>query len=837
MNRSNKIYVSYIALTLAMGIAPCLSSNDFEGAFLKKNPDCVNSLAAGDPATQARFGCYLVMNNLEDDKKTEREQTAVRYLKRAVAKDNLDAIIGLGICYKMGIGCPNNNLYKAAAVDLFRMAASAGYIEGKRLLAACLTHATGCDDSFENKAEALSIYRKLADQGNFEAILALPNFLMNSIGCEKNEVEAVAWHRRAAEKGHFGAMDNLGTCLMDGIGCEKNEIEAFAWYKKASVGGEPNAMNHLGDCLENGVGCEKNEREAVTLYRLAAEKGHLAAMNNLAHCLQIGMGSESDEKEAVTLYRLAAEKGHYGAMNHLADSLRRGIGCSINEVEAVSLYRKAAIGGNPIAMTNLGTCLNRGAGCLTDRKEATSWYRKGAEAGNICAMFLIGGSLLNGMGCEVSAVNRREALVWYKKAADAGYPDAMLHLGITYFTGIGIERDHKLALFYLDKVQSRFRVNAMIGFIFLQDKNYDKALASYRTALKTGENVDIKLLEYLEIKVRSANNNAKAAPKAKAKNIIPQLAIKAQQLELEACQVATKKQFHLMLTKLEKMKELASVPVGTGFDSTAELAQVKKLKEQFKEKSAQEFSAEWTILKKLGYVKLLSKMLKDLEEKILSAEQELENEKRIVALQKTLKEAQDNYSPMEVAGRADNYSTKETKEAAEKDEQAKKNRKHKQNMKPHSRPSHPKSKNVRRTDKDDQADKKKDVVAPGPFANIEKPTKKIKADISKTAWDNAYRIREIIRESNSKDDAVGRLKELIGGFDFKEIKNLTYAGIPGAEIAYQMRIDDKYRVIIAFKAVTSKVYEQGPDGQNSNNPIDKVVYKLCGNTIFIDDPH
>jgi TPR repeat protein len=906
MNRSNKIYVSYIAISLAMGIAPCLSSNDFQDEFLKKYPGCVSSLAADDPKAQTKLAYYLIMNSPEDDKKAERDRAAVRYLKRAVAKDNLDAIIILGNCYKTSLGCPNNNQYKSAAVDLFRMAASAGRVEGKRLLADCLANAIGCDDSFENKAEALSIYRKLAEQGNFEAILALPIFLMNSIGCEKNEGEAVAWYRRAAEKGHFGAMNNLAGCLREGLGCEIDMNEAMVWLRKAADGGDPivvnnlayclqvgmgckideigavawyrlaaekghfGAMDNLGDCLRRGIGCRRNEEEAVEWYRRAAEKGHFDAMNKLGGCLRegngckkneaeafawylrgamqgnansmfdlgycfwSGIGCEIEEEEAVKWYRRAVEKGHYCAMNHLGDCLREGTGCRRNEQEAVTWYRKAAEGGNPLAMSSLGSCLNHGLGCLKDEKEAVTWFRKAAVSGHPIAMTCLGSCLNHGIGC---LKDEKEALVWYKKASDAGYPDATLHLGIAYFKGMGVERNHKLALYYLDKVQGRFRVNAMIGFIFLQDKNYEKALESYRTALKTGDNVDIKLLEYLETKVRSVKDNVKAAPKAKTKNSIPQLAIKAQKLELEACQATTKKQFHLLLNKLEKMNERASLTVGTGFDSTAELIQVKKLKEQFKEILAQEFSAEWTTLKKLGYVKLLSKMLKDLEEKILSAEQELENETHIAALQKTLKEEQDNYSPMEVAGRADNYFTKETKVAAEKAEQAKKDRKHKQNMKPHTKPSHPKSKDVRLTDKDDQTEKKKDVVAPRPFATIGEPTKKIKADISKTARKNVYKIRDIIRESKSKDDALGRLDKLVGKFDFKELKDLKYAGVPDAEIAYQMRIDDKYRVIIAFKAVTSKVYEQGPDGQNSNNPIDKVVYKLCGNTIFIDDPH
>jgi|GEM_PF-5068880 len=801
MNSSIKIYVSYLAITLAIGIAPSLSSNNYEEAFLKENPNLVNSLAAGDPATQADFGCYLIMNNLEDGKKAERERTAVRYLKRAVTKNNIDAILMLGICYKMGIGCPNNNLYKAAAVELFRMAANADSAEGKRFLAECLAHATGCDDSFENKAEALSIYRKLAEQGNFEAIIALPYLLMNSIGCAKNEIEAVAWHRRAAEKGHFGAMDNLGTCLMDGIGCEKNETEAFAWYKKASVGGEPNAMNHLGDCLEHGIGCEKNVMEAATLYRLAAEKGH------------------------------------FGAMNNLGDFLRQGLGCKKNEEEAVIWYRKSADGGNAIAMNSLGACFNHGIGCVKDGKEAISWYRKGAEAGNVCAMFLLARSLLNGIGCEVTAENSREAIVWFEKASDAGDLDATLNLGIIYFKGIGIGKNYKHALFYLDRIKGNFRVNAMIGFIFLQEKNYERALESYKTALLNGDDVDIGFLEYLEMKVSSAKKVMKATSKDKAKNISSQLATNALQIEVEACQASTKKQFHLMLRKLEDMNRCAPPLVGTGFDSASELAQLKKLREKFKEKSAQEFSAEWTIEKKLGYIKLLSKILKNLKEKILSAEQELENERRIAALQKTLKDAQDNYLPMELASRADKYSTKETKDAAAKSLQAEKDRRHKQSMKPHGKPSHPKSKNARRTDKEGQNDKNKIVVTNGPFTNIDKPTKKVKGDISKTAWDNAYRILNAIRESKSKKDAVGRLKRLVGDFDFKKIKDLKYAGVPDADIAYQMRIDDKYRAIIAFKAETIKVYDVLAGGANNNIPTDKVIYQLCGNTIYIDDPH
>ena len=107
-------------------------------------------------------------------------------------------------------------------------------------------------------------------------------------------------------------------------------------------------------------------------------------------------------------------------------------GYSRNYTEAVRYYRMAAEAGHPTAQNNLGQMYNMGWGVQQDKRMAFYWWTKAAEQGQALAQSNLGTCYEFGNG---TSVNKAKAIEWYRKSAAQGNASGQKHLrrlGISY---------------------------------------------------------------------------------------------------------------------------------------------------------------------------------------------------------------------------------------------------------------------------------------------------------------------------------------------------------------------------------------------------------------------
>ena len=343
---------------------------------------------------------------------------ALSFFWEARTGDDAAAFEGLAVCYRDGVGVPQDEEAERAWLE--------------RAFEAAL-----------RKAELGS-----AVDASFVAFA-----FRDGRGVEPNPEEAFSWSWRAAEAGLGVALYDVGFAFETGLGVERDERRAFEFYRRAADVENPDALCALGLALLYGRSfSEANDEpfeipldrdEAFRLFERAAATGFSPAFYFLALFPWNGWGRVADVEEALRLLRRSAEGGFATAQNELADQLRQ-IGGASNEREATRWRFEAAERGDAQARLTLAREALDG---LLDAKQAEDcvrWLRSEAKNGSAEAAFLASRCAAVGCGTERDPVEERR---WLEAAANGGFPEAQNELGLRFFNGLdGCERDVRRAL-------------------------------------------------------------------------------------------------------------------------------------------------------------------------------------------------------------------------------------------------------------------------------------------------------------------------------------------------------------------------------------------------------
>jgi TPR repeat protein len=678
----------------------------------------------------------------------------------------------------------------------------------------------------------------LATQGNLEAMNRLGVCFKGGKGCPPNLGQAFYWFQQAAQLNHPAALINYAGALFAGDGCERsasNDKLALSCVKKAGELGRLEGTFFYADCLLNGKGCERtiaNQTLAWKIFNELADKGHDESLFRIGCCLLDNPKSpDSHLKEGVRLLKQAAKLGHAKSLNRLGSCFLMGTGCYRDNDEAFKCFKEAAEKGFEPALQSLSTCLQNGTGCaktLENQELAIKTFETLAKKGDVNSMLCLADTFDAGNGTQKDP---KKARYWYETAAKSGQPLLIYSLALFYFNN----SEFDLAIPCFETIKKHYRVGEFLGYLYFRQKNYQQALAHYEDANVNGsednvnagtlqvtkaKNINPKLLTYLRNKVQEATAISEPLPKAERTNVVKTMALAAQEGQLATLQSDVESFYARLVKQLEETAVNDEIDAGKELDT---------LHKTYSTGTADLESLD--TVKRIARLKVLTQCMCTLEARLLAYEQKMATQQKISALREQALRLKQNPQREEVETARDRNVTKETKSAAVQALSAVKSLKHKKAMRKHE--PMPKGKIIAKVSSQPAAEPEK---AKGPFSDMKKPIKRLKANITDAGWRKVYQIRDALRDAQSMDEAIGILSSLEGDFSFTDVET-AYAGVPNNCKAYEMRINDQYRVIIAFQPETVKVYEDGPNGEHNNNPVEKTAYKLYGDTIYIDDPH
>ena len=364
---------------------------------------------------------------------------AFSFFWEARTGDDASALEGLAVCYRDGIGVPQD-------------------VEAERAW-------------LERAFEAAS---RRAELGSAVDASFVAFAFRDGRGVGANPEQAFAWSLRAAEAGLGVALYDVGFAFETGLGVERDERRAFEFYRRAADVENPDALCSLGLAslygrsfsqpgdasapqTEFGAPVEISDEiptkipdeisvdrdEAFRLFERAAATGYSPAFYFLAIFAWNGWGRDANADEALRLLRRSAAGGFATAQTELAYQLRQ-IGGASNEQEATRWLFEAAERGDAQARLTLGR--EAADGSFDDRRaqDCVRWLRSEAEDGSAEAAFLTSRCVAVGRGTPRDPV---EELFLLEEAALGGFPEAQNELGLRFFNGRdGVERDARRAL-------------------------------------------------------------------------------------------------------------------------------------------------------------------------------------------------------------------------------------------------------------------------------------------------------------------------------------------------------------------------------------------------------
>ncbi|MBR0680273.1 sel1 repeat family protein [Roseomonas eburnea] len=165
----------------------------------------------------------------------------------------------------------------------------------------------------QDRAAACEWFRIAATAGEVEGMNMLGRCLENGWGTAVDEAEATRWFRRAAERGFDWGQYNVGNMYLQGRGVPEDRAEALRWYRAAAAQGHAKSINMVARFLEEGWEGPVDPQGAARLYALSAERGDFRGQFNLGALLT----AEGRIDEAAHWFRMAAQNAH--------ETFRRGM--------------------------------------------------------------------------------------------------------------------------------------------------------------------------------------------------------------------------------------------------------------------------------------------------------------------------------------------------------------------------------------------------------------------------------------------------------------------------------------------------------------------------------
>jgi TPR repeat protein len=182
------------------------------------------------------------------------EADALRWFRRAAARQHLMALNMVGRCYDLGWG---TRIDKRKAAECYRVAAERGLHWAMYNYATLLTLGQGVA---EDKAEALRWFERAAALGNAKAVNFIGSFHEDGGVVARDLGQAAACYRRAAEGGDFRGQFNHARML---IGRGAIDL-ALHWLRRSAAGGTERFRAQAAEWLARRADPEL--RSAIALF-------------------------------------------------------------------------------------------------------------------------------------------------------------------------------------------------------------------------------------------------------------------------------------------------------------------------------------------------------------------------------------------------------------------------------------------------------------------------------------------------------------------------------------------------------------------------------------------
>jgi TPR repeat protein len=384
---------------------------------------------------------------LEDATIPNNKEVGLYWIKKAIDKGNIDAMVKLAQIYQEGqIVTKDAN----EALQLMRKAAERQDPEATNGLAMLLLSLPPVES--KTRLEAIELLRK-ASPWSAAAKNNLAHVLETSPGStNEDESRLFQLYREAADAGDVTANYNLGIAFLRGRGVSLDAVQAAKFLRIAADAGSADAAAQLGEMYRQGLGVPPSDTEALKLYRKAEKVNNPIALNRIGEMYFAGRVVSESYSDALKYYRLAESFGNADAARNLGEMYKEGYGVTKDMKEAARLYHEAANNGSIRALVDLGILYRDGTGETKNYAEAAKLFqRAAADANNADAQYLLGLMYEKGQGVTRSFT---EALNLYNKARDSGHAEAMYRLGLMYRRGNGVEKNETMARHYLQLAQA-----------------------------------------------------------------------------------------------------------------------------------------------------------------------------------------------------------------------------------------------------------------------------------------------------------------------------------------------------------------------------------------------
>lgn len=173
--------------------------------------------------------------------------------------------------------------------------------------------------------------------------------------------------------------------------CGMGNLRLVRWLVRN--GANPNALTNKGkspwDCASGDVAAIRRALSDTPVAPRYTHQPTPAVDETASYNFRMGLnyqfaknGYSRNYTEAVRYYRMAAEAGHPTAQNNLGQMYNMGWGVQQDKYMAFYWWTKAAEQGQALAQSNLGTCYEFGNGTAVNKAKAIEWYRRSAAQGN-----------------------------------------------------------------------------------------------------------------------------------------------------------------------------------------------------------------------------------------------------------------------------------------------------------------------------------------------------------------------------------------------------------------------------------------------------------------------
>ena len=456
----------------------------------------------GIPSAQYQAGKYYAdrykinLRTGKADNYPDDIQLALKWHTKAADKGNADSQDAMGTLYDNGYGVKQDY---AKAMEWYAKAASNGSSKAQCNIGFLYYYGHGVEQDY---SKAVEWFKKSAENNNIDCLAHLGMMYEAGYGVEKNYSKASELFKKAADNGSAFGEYYMGRMYYNGNGVDKNYITAKEWFEKSAAQDYSEADFSLGYMYNFAKGVPKDYKRAFELYSKSAEKGNASAQYNLAVMYSQGQYVEKDENKEVSLLKLSAANGFSYAQLALGKYHYTGYGDSVEQSKqkAAELYEKSAEQGNLEAQEIVAKMYYTGDGIAKDTVKASKYYSKAAEQGSAEAQLRLADMFYAGIGVEQ---DYKKAFELYEKAVEQENAEAEYKLGYIYYYGRlpseeTIEDNNfpfkqmtdsvkGLALMESASQKNSADATKTLAGIYMQDKNYSKALVFYKQAAAFGD--------------------------------------------------------------------------------------------------------------------------------------------------------------------------------------------------------------------------------------------------------------------------------------------------------------------------------------------------------------